>query len=86
MNKIPRTYKGVHFDLNGTMIDDLDCHLYAWTDSLNGALKAAPSYEKVKSQVYGKDDELLVLTTLHGPEAFDEYSNIIRFIPGYNGL
>ncbi|CAN5546735.1 beta-phosphoglucomutase family hydrolase [soil metagenome] len=52
--------KAFLFDLNGTMIDDMEYHATAWSDILNNDLKAGLSYEEVKVQMYGKNDELLV--------------------------
>ena len=48
------------FDLNGTMINDMEFHLRAWTEILNDDLKAELSPEQVKSQMYCKNSELLV--------------------------
>ncbi len=48
------------FDLNGTMINDMEFHIRAWTEILNNDLKAGLSHEQVKSQMYGKNSELLV--------------------------
>ena len=48
------------FDLNGTMINDMEFHIRAWTEILNTDLKAGLSHEQVKSQMYGKNSELLV--------------------------
>src|SRR6218665_1922958 len=47
------------FDLNGTMIDDMHFHLKIWHDVLNNDLGANLSVEEVRSQMYGKNDELL---------------------------
>jgi beta-phosphoglucomutase len=47
------------FDLNGTMIDDMQYHAKAWYDILNNDLKAGLSYDEVKVQMYGKNGELL---------------------------
>jgi beta-phosphoglucomutase len=47
------------FDLNGTMIDDMEYHIQAWSGILNEDLKAGLDYAQVKSQMYGKNDELL---------------------------
>ena len=47
------------FDLNGTMIDDMEYHTRAWYDILNNDLKAGLSVEEVKVQMYGKNVELL---------------------------
>ena len=47
------------FDLNGTMINDMEYHLTAWYNILNGDLGATLSREEVKSHMYGKNGELL---------------------------
>lgn len=46
------------FDLNGTMIDDMQYHIRAWHEILN-SLGADLSYERTKSECYGRNDELL---------------------------
>jgi len=46
------------FDLNGTMIDDMEYHIRAWHRIVNG-LGANLSYEQVKEECYGKNHELL---------------------------
>lgn len=51
--------KAFLFDLNGTMIDDMEYHVVAWSDILNNDLKAGLSYEQVKAEMYGKNDEVL---------------------------
>ena len=48
------------FDLNGTVIDDMHYHAEAWFDILNNDLGAGLSWEEVKVQMYGKNDELLI--------------------------
>ena len=48
------------FDLNGTMIDDMEFHIVAWSDILNNDLGAGLSREQVRSHMYGKNTELLV--------------------------
>lgn len=48
------------FDLNGTVIDDMNYHAEAWFDILNNDLGAGLSREEVKVQMYGKNDELLI--------------------------
>jgi beta-phosphoglucomutase len=50
--------KAFIFDLNGTMIDDMAYHIQAWHQILN-YFGAELSYEEVKAQCYGKNDELL---------------------------
>jgi beta-phosphoglucomutase len=52
--------KAILFDLNGTMIDDMEYHAKAWSDILNNDLKANLSIEEVKKEMYGKNEEVLV--------------------------
>ncbi len=52
--------KAFIFDLNGTMIDDMQYHAEAWYDILNNDLKAGLTWDEVKDEMYGKNDELLV--------------------------
>jgi beta-phosphoglucomutase len=47
------------FDLNGTMIDDMEYHTIAWHRILNEDLKAGLTREEVQRQMYGKNEELL---------------------------
>lgn len=51
--------KAFIFDLNGTMINDMEYHIKAWYHILNEDLKAGLSWEEVKSNMYGKNEELL---------------------------
>jgi beta-phosphoglucomutase len=51
--------KAFIFDLNGTMIDDMEFHAKAWFSILNDDLNAGLSYEDVKREMYGKNRELL---------------------------
>lgn len=55
-----REIKAFIFDLNGTMIDDMEFHAQAWYDILNNDLNAGLSWNEVKKEMYGKNDELLV--------------------------
>jgi beta-phosphoglucomutase len=57
MNHSPRA---LIFDLNGTMINDMEFHLRAWTEILNTDLQAGLSPDQVRSQMYGKNSELLI--------------------------
>lgn len=50
--------KAFLFDLNGTMIDDMQYHITAWHRILN-ELGANLSLERMKEECYGKNDELL---------------------------
>ncbi len=51
-------YKGYLFDLNGTMINDMQYHIDAWYKILND-LGAGISESRVKEECYGKNHELL---------------------------
>ncbi len=51
-------YKAFIFDLNGTMVDDMDYHIRAWYDIVN-SFGANLSMEEVKEQCYGKNDDLI---------------------------
>lgn len=51
-------YKAFLFDLNGTMIDDMDYHIKAWYRILN-ELGAAISLERTRDECYGKNYEML---------------------------
>lgn len=64
------SYEAFLFDLNGTMIDDMQYHVVAWSDMLNNNLGAKLSYEEVKAQMYGKNEELLV--RVFGPDRFSK--------------
>lgn len=54
----PYPYKAFLFDLNGTMIDDMEYHIKAWHRILNG-LGANISMERMKLECYGKNHELI---------------------------
>ncbi len=47
------------FDLNGTIIDDMEYHTVAWHDILNNDLDAGLTVDQVKAHMYGKNEELL---------------------------
>jgi beta-phosphoglucomutase len=47
------------FDLNGTMVNDMEYHLNGWFKVLNDDLKADLSRDGGRSQRYGKNEELL---------------------------
>lgn len=51
--------KAILFDLNGTMIDDMEYHTKAWFDILNNDLKANLTIEQVRKEMYGKNSEVL---------------------------
>lgn len=46
------------FDLNGTLIDDMNYHIRAWYNILN-SLGAELTIEQVRLECYGKNEELL---------------------------
>lgn len=52
--------KAFLFDLNGTIIDDMEFHARAWYQILVNQLGAKLSWEDVKKEMYGKNEELLI--------------------------
>lgn len=62
------TYKAFIFDLNGTMINDMEYHTRAWQYLLNNELGGSFTWEEVKQQMYGKNPEVLV--RMFGPDRF----------------
>ncbi|SMB91751.1 HAD-superfamily hydrolase, subfamily IA, variant 3 [Hymenobacter roseosalivarius DSM 11622] len=62
--------KAFIFDLNGTMIHDMEYHTRAWQYLLNNDLGGNFTWEEVKPQMYGKNQEVLV--RLFGPDRFTE--------------
>ena len=60
--------KAFLFDLNGTMIDDMDYHTRAWHDVLTNDLGASLTHQEVKMEMYGKGEEMLV--RVFGPNRF----------------
>jgi beta-phosphoglucomutase len=51
-------YKAFLFDLNGTMIDDMDYHIKAWHRIFN-SLGANLTIEQAKAECYGKNAEVI---------------------------
>jgi beta-phosphoglucomutase family hydrolase len=51
-------YKAFLFDLNGTMINDMDYHVRAWHRILN-ELGASITVERTKQECYGKNGEVM---------------------------
>jgi hypothetical protein len=66
------------FDLNGTMINDMEFHSTAWYDILNDELKAGLTREQVERQMYGKNEELLVRVFGEGRFTGEEMATISR--------
>lgn len=60
--------KAFIFDLNGTMINDMEYHTLAWHQIINEDLNENLSYELVKKEMYGKNHE--VLERIFGKERF----------------
>jgi beta-phosphoglucomutase len=48
------------FDLNGTMIHDMDYHTRGWLYLLNNILGGNFTWDEVKPQMYGKNQEVLI--------------------------
>ena len=64
-------FKAFIFDLNGTMINDMEYHTKGWLHVVNEELGGNFSYEQVKKEMYGKNSE--VLRRFFGPDRFTEY-------------
>lgn len=60
--------KAFIFDLNGTMINDMPYHTKAWQNLLKNELGGNFTWDEVKPQMYGKNQEVLV--RLFGPDRF----------------
>lgn len=60
--------KAFLFDLNGTIINDMDFHTQAWFDIINHKFTAGLSWDEVKKHMYGKNEE--VLMRVFGPDRF----------------
>jgi len=52
--------KAFIFDLNGTMIHDMEYHTRAWQSLFNQELGGNFTWDEVKPQMYGKNSEVLV--------------------------
>ncbi|TCD04149.1 HAD family phosphatase [Pedobacter frigidisoli] len=68
MQEIDFKPKAFLFDLNGTMINDMEYHTMAWHSIMNEDLDANLDYETVKKEMYGKNHE--VLTRVFGKNKF----------------
>jgi HAD superfamily hydrolase (TIGR01509 family) len=53
-----KNYKAFLFDLNGTMINDMNYHIVAWHRILN-KLGAGITLERMKAECYGKNHEVI---------------------------
>jgi beta-phosphoglucomutase len=65
-----RTYKAFLFDMNGTMINDMDFHTEAWHQILTQQIDPSLSRDKVQAEMYGKNSE--VLARLFGEGRFTQ--------------
>jgi beta-phosphoglucomutase len=62
--------KALLFDLNGTIINDMEYHTKAWRHLFNNDLGANISWEDTKKEMYGKNPEVLV--RVFGNERFTQ--------------
>ena len=70
-------YEAYLFDLNGTIIDDMQFHARAWHEILTKDLKSEITFDETVLQMYGKNSELLERVFGKGhftPERMDELS------------
>jgi len=58
------------FDMNGTMINDMEYHTKAWLRIFNEELGGNFTWDEVKGHMYGKNAE--VLTRVFGPHKFTD--------------
>ena len=66
------TDKAFIFDLNGTMVDDMEFHAKAWFGILNNDLNANLGWDEVRREMYGKNQELLVRVFGEGKFSMEE--------------
>jgi beta-phosphoglucomutase family hydrolase len=59
------------FDLNGTMIDDMNYHLDVWYEVITKDLGANLTKAEVQREMYGKNDEVLI--RIFGEERFKAF-------------
>jgi beta-phosphoglucomutase len=62
------TPQALIFDMNGTMINDMEYHTKAWMRIFNEELGGNFKWDEVKSHMYGKNAE--VLERVFGPQRF----------------
>lgn len=53
-----KKYKAFLFDLNGTMIDDMEYHIHSWNKIIN-ELGVPHTLEETKIECYGKNSEVI---------------------------
>ena len=69
MKKDPEAFL---FDLNGTMIDDMKYHLEVWFEVITKDLGATLTREELSSQMYGKNEEVLI--RIFGESRFKQFN------------
>lgn len=69
--------KAFLFDLNGTMIDDMEYHTDAWHEVLTKDLGGSLSRQEVKMEMYGKGEEMLVRVFGDGRFSDEEMSKLV---------
>jgi beta-phosphoglucomutase family hydrolase len=69
MKKNPEAFL---FDLNGTMIDDMKYHLDVWFEVITKDLGANLTREELRSQMYGKNEEVLI--RIFGESRFKQFN------------
>ena len=69
MEKNPEAFL---FDLNGTMIDDMKYHLEVWFEVITKDLGANLTREELSSQMYGKNEEVLI--RIFGESRFKQFN------------
>ena len=69
MKKNPEAFL---FDLNGTMIDDMEYHLEVWFEVITNDLGANLTREELRRQMYGKNEEVLI--RIFGESRFKQFN------------
>jgi HAD superfamily hydrolase (TIGR01509 family) len=64
------------FDLNGTMINDMEYHTRGWLYTLNDILGGNFTWDEVKPQMYGKNQDVLVRMFGAGKFADEEMTRL----------
>lgn len=68
--------KAFLFDLNGTMINDMQYHTEAWHEILTKDLGATLTLDEVKQEMYGKNSDVLLRVFGEGKFSEDEMHKI----------
>lgn len=70
--------KAFLFDLNGTMVNDMQYHLEAWFGIINDDLKTNLPREDVKKEMYGKNEEVLIRVFGEGKFSVERMNEISK--------